>query len=217
MQSKRMLLTAVVSALLLPATMLVLPGHAQESVADAARKAQAEKKPSAKPAAVLTNDNLDSLKGTISVVGEAPAPPADQAPDEKSDKGDKGKTTAADTKGKAPGKDDKTQAASADDKKSAEKGADYWRQTFADARKKLADDAHELDILQRDYNLKQQQYYSDPNQAMRQQYTRQDLTDTKSQIDDKTAAVAADKLAISDLEDQLRQAGGEPGWANPAP
>jgi hypothetical protein len=52
---------------------------------------------------------------------------------------------------------------------------------------------------------------------MRQQYTRQDLTDTKSQIDDKTAAVAADKLAISDLEDQLRQAGGEPGWANPAP
>ena len=212
MQSKRMLLTAVVSALLLPATMLVLPGHAQESVADAARKAQAEKKPSAKPAAVLTNDNLDSLKGTISVVGEAPAPPADQASDEKADKADKGKT-AADAKGKAPGKDDKT----ADDKKSAEKGEDYWRQAFADARKKLAADAHELDVLQRDYNLKQQQYYSDPNQAMRQQYTRQDLTDTKSQIDDKTAAVAADKLAISDLEDQLRQAGGEPGWANPAP
>lgn len=213
MQSKRLLLTAVVSALLLPATMLVLPSYAQESVADAARKAQAEKKPSAKPAAVLTNDNLDSLKGTISVVGEVPAPPADQASDEKADKGDKGKTTAADAKGKAPGKDDKT----ADDKKSAEKGEDYWRQTFADARKKLAADAHELDVLQRDYNLKQQQYYSDPNQAMRQQYTRQDLTDTKSQIDDKTAAVAADKQAISDLEDQLRQAGGEPGWANPAP
>jgi hypothetical protein len=213
MQSKRMLLIAVVSALLLPATMLELPGYAQESVADAARKAQAEKKPSAKPAAVLTNDNLDSLKGTISVVGEAPAPPADQASDEKSDKGDKGKTTAAD-KSKAPAKDDK---GSADDKKSAEKGADYWRQTFADARKKLADDAHELDILQRDYNLKQQQYYSDPNVAMRQQYSRQDLIDTKSQIDDKTAAVAADKQAISDLEDQLRQAGGEPGWANPAP
>jgi hypothetical protein len=193
--------------------MLVLPGHAQESVADAARKAQAEKKPSAKPAAVLTNDNLDSLKGTISVVGEAPAPPADQASDEKADKGDKGKTPAADAKGKAPGKDDKT----ADDKKSAEKGEDYWRPMFADARKKLAADAHELDVLQRDYNLKQQQYYSDPNQAMRQQYSRQDLIDTKAQIDDKTTAVAADKQAISDLEDQLRQAGGEPGWANPAP
>src|SRR5712672_786473 len=78
MQSKRLLLIAVVSASLLPATMLLLPAYAQESVADAARKAQAEKKPPAKPAAVLTNDNLDSLKGTISVVGEAPAPPADQ-------------------------------------------------------------------------------------------------------------------------------------------
>ena len=215
MQPKRMLLAAVVSALLLPATLLVaLPGHAQESVADAARKAQAEKKPSAKPATVLTNDNLDTLKGTISVVGEAPAPPADQA---SADKGDKDKTPAADAKGKAPAKDDKTQAAPGDDKKSAEKGEDYWRKTFADARKKMADDAHELDVLQRDYNLKQQQYYSDPNTAMRQQFSRQDLTDTKTQIDDKTAAVAADKQALSDLEDQLRQAGGEPGWANPAP
>src|SRR5260370_12571926 len=139
MQSRGMLLTVVVTALLLPATMLVLPGHAPESVADAARKAQAEKKPSAKLAAVLTNDNLDSLKGTISVVGEAPAPPADQASDEKADKGDKGKTPGAD-KGKTPAKDDK--GASPDDKKSAEKGADYWRQTFADSPKKLADDAH---------------------------------------------------------------------------
>ncbi len=80
--------------------------------------------------------------------------------------------------------------------------------------KKLADDAHELDILQREYNLKQQQYYSDPNTAMKQDYTRQDLTDTKTKIDDKTAAVAQDKQEISDLEDELRKAGGDPGWAH---
>ena len=85
------------------------------------------------------------------------------------------------------------------------------------ANKKLADDAHELDILQREYNLKQQQYYSDPNTAMKQDYTRQDLTDTKKAIDDKTAAVAQDKQDISDLEDALRKAGGEPGWATPPP
>ncbi|MCU1343306.1 MAG: hypothetical protein JWN92_2729 [Candidatus Acidoferrum typicum] len=215
MHPKRMLFAAVVSALFLPGTLLVaVPGHAQESVADAARKAQAAKKPSAKPAAVFTNDNIDTIKGTINVVGDAPEPPADQASD---DKGEKGKKPAGDAKAKSTGKDDKTQGASADDKKSAEKGEDYWRQTFTDARKKMADDAHELDILQRDYNLKQQQYYSDPNVAMRQQFSRQDLTDTKTQIDDKAAAVAADKQALSDLEDQLRKAGGEPGWANPSP
>jgi len=211
MLSKRMLFTAVLSALLLPATLLVAPGYAQESVADAARKAQANKKPPAKPAAIFTNDNIDTIKGAISVVGETPAPPEDQG-----DKADKSKMPAAD-KSKAPGKDAKAQGASGDDKSSAAQDEAYWRKTFAEARKKLADDAHELDVLQRDYNLKQQQYYSDPNVAMRQQFTRQDLNDTKTQIDEKTAAVTADKQAISDLEDQLRKAGGEPGWANPAP
>ncbi len=76
-------------------------------------------------------------------------------------------------------------------------------------------DARELDVLQREYSLKQQQYYSDPNMAMREQFSRQDLTETKTKIEDRTAVVAADKQSISDLEDQLRQAGGEPGWANP--
>jgi hypothetical protein len=156
----------------------------QESVADAARKAQAEKKPPAKPAMVITNDNLATVTGTVSIVGAEPAPPVAQAavPEDKSKAG--------------PVKDEA-----------------YWRKVFADARKKLADDAHELDILQREYNLKQQQYYSDPNTAMREQYDRQDLTDTKTKIDDKTAAVAQDKQAISDLEDALRQAGGDPGWS----
>jgi hypothetical protein len=109
--------------------------------------------------------------------------------------------------------DDKGKAASADDKTSATNDEAYWRKTFADARKKLADDAHELDILQREYNLKQQQYYNDPNTALKEQYSRQDLTDTKAKIDDKTAAVALDKQAISDLEDALRVSGGEPGWS----
>ena len=88
-----------------------------------------------------------------------------------------------------------------------------WRQQFKDARKTLADDTHELDILQREYNLKQQQYYSDPNVAMREQFTSKDLTDTKKSIDNKTAAVEKDKQAISDLEDSLRQSGGDAGWS----
>jgi hypothetical protein len=195
MQPRRIVLTAVMGALLVPAALLVaLPGRAQESVADAARKAQATKKPSTKPVPVFTNDNLDTVKGAISIVGEAPA----------NQPGTPDKDKAAD-KSKAPATVDKTQA----------KGEDYWRKTFADARKKLADDARELDVLQREYSLKQQQYYSDPNMAMREQFSRQDLTETKTKIEDRTAVVATDKQSISDLEDQLRQAGGEPGWANP--
>jgi anion-transporting ArsA/GET3 family ATPase len=201
MNGKRILFAALVSVFLLFPTLLVARPQ-QESVAEAARRAQASKKPAAKPAIVITNDDLESVKGTVSVVGEIQAPLVDQT----AATPDKAKTTAADDKSKAP---------AADDKSSPAKDETYWKKAFAEARKKLADDAHELDVLQREYNLKQQQYYSDPNTAMKEQFNRQDLSDTKTKIDEKTAAVAQDKQAISDLEDSLRQAGGEPGWSNP--
>ena len=187
----------VVSAVaLLASSVLAQP---QESVADAARKAQAAKKEPTKPVRVLTNDDLEAVKGTINVVGEQPPAPADQAAPDKS-------KAAADQKGQP--------AATPEQKEKAEPAKDeaYWRKAFAEARKKLADDMHELDVDQRDYNLKQQQYYSDPNTAMKEQYNRSDLNEMKKQIDALTAAVAKDKQAIADLEDQLRQAGGDPGW-----
>jgi len=191
MNTKQLLMVTLVggSLLLAPALLKARQDQAQsqESVVDAARKAQAAKKTAPKSVLTIDNDNLDTLTGTVSVVGPAPEAPVD----------------------------DKTKAASAADEKTAPvKGEAYWRQAFAEANKKLADDAKELDISQREYNLKQQQYYSDPNTAMKQDYTRQDLTDTKTKIDQSSAAVEADKQAISDLEDALRKAGGEPGWEN---
>jgi len=85
---------------------------------------------------VFTNDNIDTVKGTVNVVGETPAPPAD-------------KTTTTQDKTKTAPADDKSKAAAADDKTGSTKDEAYWRKAFADARKKLADDTHELDILQR--------------------------------------------------------------------
>jgi chromosome segregation ATPase len=188
MNTKRLIFAALASALLCSPALLNAR-QPQDSVAEAARKAQAEKKTSPKPKIVFDNDSLDSLKGTVNVVGQEPAPPADQA---------------------KPAADDKTKP---EVEKPQVKDEAYWRKQFAEANKKLADDSHELDILQREYNLKEQQYYSDPNTAMREQFDRKDLTDTKRGIDDKTAAVAKDKQDISDLEDALRQAGGDAGWA----
>jgi chromosome segregation ATPase len=184
------MLFVVLTGTLLLSPALTLARQDQESVADAARKAQEEKKTPAKPAKVFTNDNLDTIKGQISVVGPTPDKTADAAP--------------ADDKAKAEG-----------EKTPASKGEAYWKEKFAAARKKQADDEHELDVLQREFNLKSQQYYSDPNTAMKEQYSREDLNDTKTKIDDKTAAVTQDKQAVSDLEDDLRKAGGEPSWANP--
>jgi hypothetical protein len=189
MNTKTLIFAALTGALLCsPAAIDAQP--AQDSVVEAARKAQAEKKTAPKPKMVIDNDNLGTITGTINVVGQEPAPaPADQA---------------------KPAADDATKPAA---EKAVVKDEAYWRKQFTEANKKLADDSKELDILQREYNLKQQQYYSDPNTAMKEQFTSKDLTDTKTNIDDKTAAVAKDKQDISDLEDALRQAGGDAGWA----
>jgi hypothetical protein len=171
----------------------------QEGVADAARKARAQKKDAPKSKMVIDNDNLGTLTGTINVVGEAAPPPADDTKKPADAKAPKSGEAAKGEPGKGEAAKDET----------------YWRHKFADAYKKLADDQRELDVTQRESNLKQQQYYADPMATLKQEYTRQDLNDAKAKIDELTAKVAQDKTDISNLEDELRQAGGEPGWASP--
>jgi hypothetical protein len=191
MNPKKLIMTFLGVTLLLSPSCL-LARQSQDNVVEAARKARAERKSAPKSKMVIDNDNLDTLTGVVSVVGQPPAPPEDK---DKAAAADKAKAPAAP---KPPVKDEA-----------------YWRSKFADANKKLSEDARELDILQREYNLKQQQFYTDPNAALTQGYNRQDLNDTKTKIDDMTATVASDKQDISNLEDELRQAGGDPGWATP--
>ena len=166
------------------------------SVAEAARRSREMKKDQAKPARVVTDDDVASIKGTISVVGPASAAPA--AP---------GNAAAA------PGEAAKPADSAKSEKIPGGKDEAGWRALFAAAHKTLSEDARELDLLQREFNLKQQQYYSDPNVALREQTGRKDLGDTQKQIDDKKAAVDKDKQYIADLEDGLRKAGGDSGWA----
>jgi hypothetical protein len=194
MNTKRLITLALGSVLLAAPAYLAAQDQDQQSVADAARKARAEKKNAPKAKMTIDNDNLGTLTGTVNVVGQEPAPSGDQA---NKDGGDKSTKPAA-PGDKAPAKDEA-----------------YWRDKFAAANKKLADDAHELDILQREFNLKQDQFYTDPTAQLKQEYSRQDLNDTKAKIDAKTAVVDQDKADISNLEDELRQAGGDPGWATP--
>ena len=179
------------------------------SVADAARKAREQNK-NRQPAKVFTNENVSDLKGTISVVGTLPPEPA--AASATNPDGSVAPATAAPA---TPG--GTTPAPGAAAAKPEAKDEAYWRAKFAEARKKLADDTKEADILQREYNLKEQQFYSNPNVALREQNSRADLNKTLEQINAKKADVAKDQQAIAALEDQLRQAGGSPGWSREQP
>ncbi len=88
-----------------------------------------------------------------------------------------------------------------------------WRKKFADAREKLALAQKELDIMQRELSVLDKQYYPDPNKALQQQYSRSDINEKTQKIEDKKQEIAKFEQAISDLQDELRRAGGDPSWA----
>jgi hypothetical protein len=67
--------------------------------------------------------------------------------------------------------------------------------------------------MQRELGVLDVQYYSNPVKAMQQDLTRSDINKKTADIDAKKAQIEADKQAISDAEDDLRKAGGDPGWA----
>jgi chromosome segregation ATPase len=154
-----------------------------DPVAEAARKAREQKKEAPKPKKVYTNDDVASAP---------PAPPA-----------------AIEQKGEA-----KAGTAPAEkDKEPAKNSEEQWRKRFKEAREKLADAEKEIDILQREAQKAQVQYYSDPQKALSEQYTRKDVNEKDAKIEAKKQEVEQLKRQLSDMEDELRKSGGEIGWA----
>jgi glucose/arabinose dehydrogenase len=167
-----------------------------DPVADAARKAREQKKAEPKPKKVYTNEDFGS--GT-------PAPAAATPPNG-------GASTAENKEGaNAAANGDK---ASAEDAGGASKNSEEgWRKRFREARDKLAQAEQELDILQREAQKAQVQYYNDPQKALSEQYTRKDVTEKDTKIEAKKQEIAQMKQHIADMEDELRKSGGDSGWA----
>ena len=160
--------------------------QSSDPVADAARKARAEKQAAAKPKKVYTDDDFASKKNV-------PATPA------ASTAGDQASATDATAATDAALNDPKSEA--------------YWRKRFRTVREKLDNSEKELDVLQRELNKDQVQYYSDPQKALMQQYDRKDINDKTAKVDAKKKEIEDLKKQMSDMEDELRKAGGDPGWA----
>ena len=164
-----------------------------DPVADAARKARAEQKTAPKPKKVFTNDDIPSA---------APPPPPASAP------------AATDAANKnAP----QQQADALSGKKSTDPADDpkseaYWRKRAKKLRDKLSTAEQELDVLQRELNKDQVQYYPDPQKALTQQYNRSDINEKTTKVDVKKSEVESLKQQVADLEDAVRKAGGDPGW-----
>jgi chromosome segregation ATPase len=98
-------------------------------------------------------------------------------------------------------------------KKEDPNGEAAWRKKFKDQRDRIAKAELELDVLQRESDKAQTQYYSDPQKALEEQNNRKEINDKKAKIDAKKAELDALKQGLDDLETELRKAGGDPGWA----
>jgi chromosome segregation ATPase len=157
-----------------------------DPVADAARKAREDKKNAAKPKKVYTDDDVKPAASAAT-----------------------GNTGAAAGATGTTGQQKAGDAAVAQDAN----GEAAWRKRFKEQRDKISKAETELDILERELQKSQTEYYPDPQKALTEQNTRKEINDKTAKIDAKKQEIAQLKQGLDDLEDQLRKSGGDPGWA----
>jgi len=179
---------ALVAVLALSASSATAQDQSSDDVAAAARRAREQQKNAPKPAKVVTNDDFPSTP--------PPTPPP-----------------ASDQKASSDGKQGADQTSAEDAAENDPKSEAYWRKRFKKLHDKLAQSEKELDILQRELDKNQVQYYSDPQKALMQQHDRSDINEGTAKIDAKKKEIDSLKQQLSDLEDELRKSGGDPGWA----
>jgi glucose/arabinose dehydrogenase len=181
----RLALSVLMAAFALP---LAAHGPSQdsqsESVADAARRAREQKKAAAKPTPVVTDDTLK------------PAAPAgaQATPDANAPAGD-----SAAVPGGAPG------AATPEDPEKRAKDT----QELASLKQQLAEAQKGLDLLQRDFALQQDNYFSNASHD-RDLAGKAKLDDMKQQILDKQKEFDALKARLASLQESV-------GTPDPAP
>ncbi|HEY4818026.1 MAG TPA: hypothetical protein VIH67_11395 [Candidatus Acidoferrum sp.] len=166
-----------------------------DAVADAARKTREQKKKdTAKPKKVYTDEDVSHLRGGVTTASATPNP---------SGTTEEGAAKNPDAQGK--------DAAS----KPVESAETKWRKQFKEVYATLDRTQRELDILQREDNKAQVQYYSDPQKALAEQYTRKDINEHDAKIAAKKQEIAQLHQKLDDMEEALRKSGGDPGWAAP--
>jgi hypothetical protein len=169
--SLRLALPVVLAATLLPAAAFAQSQDTQ-SVAEAARRARAHKKNTEKPVKVITEETLDVKKGDVqSATAEQlriPGSPETQA----------SAAGAANSQGGASGDAQGSKNPSED-----EKGRAALKERVA-IKEKIKDAQSDLDLLQREYQLDQDSFYSSPDYA-KNTSGKEKLDGMKQQISNK--------------------------------
>jgi hypothetical protein len=178
--SLRLALPVFLASALLPVTAIAQSQDSQ-SVAEAARKARAKKKNSEKPSKVITDDTLDVKKGDVqSAVAEEPRIPGSPEPSAQ---------PSAEGSANAPAQGPRN--ASGDERARA-----TLKERVA-LKEKIKDAQSDLDLIQREYQLDQDSYYSkvdyDKDTAGKDKLDaeKQQISDKQQELEKLKAQLAA--------------------------
>ena len=165
-----------------------------QSLVELARQQRARKAQQGKAVKVFTNDQISrsSSSRTATRAAEAQEPEGEEQVDAAG-------TTEAET------------AESAREERARQEKE--YREKFAKLREELSYEERKLDVMQRELNLMQMQYYSDPNVAMREQHERGEINQRMQDMEAQKASVEQKKAAITALEEELRRERLPVGWS----
>jgi hypothetical protein len=171
----------------------------QQPLGDYARAVRKDKKPT--PAKQFDNDNLP-VDDKLSVVGGGSASGAGAAGSDTS-------ASAADAGQSDKKVDDKPPSVQpGESKDDRQKTYDAWKDRLSDQRAKLDLLNRELDVEQREYQLRAAAMYADAGSRLRNSGTwDKEDADYKQKIADKKKAVDDAKQQLDDMQEDARKAG----------
>ena len=159
----------------------------QDSLADVARKATANKPAPQPNQKVYTNDDLQ-----FHVVADTTT--SSSSTDTSTDS-DKTKTTK---KGPTPKSDDELKA----DKQKE------WDGKLAEQRKKIDGLKHDIDVITREQKLRDATFYADAGNRLRnQEQYAQEVQKSKDELDAKQKELQDAQQQLSDMQEEARKAG----------
>ena len=165
-----------------------------QSLAELARQQRARKGQTGKAVKVFTNDQISRPSSSRTAT-----PAAGEQEPEGEEQMDAADTTEAGTVESAR-----------EERAQLEK---EYREKFVQLREELSYEERKLDVMQRELNLLQIQFYSDPNVALREQHERGEINQRMQDLETQKAAVEQKKAAITAMEEELRREGLPVGWS----
>ena len=173
----------------------------QQPLGDYARAVRKDKKPAS--VKEFDNDNLPmndklSVVGTATASGDSQAGSGDQSQSAANGAGQSDKKADDKPGGIKPGE-------SAEDR---QKTYDDWKDRIAAQKAKMDLAARELDVEQREYQLRAAAMYADAGNRLRNEGTwDKEDADYKKKIEEKKKAADAAKQELDDLQEDARKAG----------